>query len=196
LNQSQQKLKINLFGELWKLSKIKLKKTEFEALKTFSSKFKISKSEALLDVNFYTFLRTRGISFYEDFENTSKKGLVNNGKSQIEVWFANKKVKKINLSNLNNENLLFPLFNIQKSSLDYSNLQAGMYVEQKEIGLIASYEMFLAKFDINNLSYHFVEVINAEKKFQMLYEIKYCGEIISKNSKTDSLITYQYSFEI
>ena len=196
MNQSQQKLKINLFGELWKLSKIKLKKTEFEALKTFSSKFKISKSEALLDVNFYTFLRTRGISFYEDFENTSKKGLVNNGKSQIEVWFANKKVKKINLSNLNNENLLFPLFNIQKSSLDYSNLQAGMYVEQKEIGLIASYEMFLAKFDINNLSYHFVEVINAEKKFQMLYEIKYCGEIISKNSKTDSLITYQYSFEI
>ena len=196
MNQSHQKLKINLFGELWKLSKINLKKTELEALKTYSSKFKISKSEALLDVNFFDFLRARDITFYEDFENTSIKGLVNNGKSQIEIWFANKKVKKIKLFDLNNENLLFPLFDIQKTTLNYNMLQNGLYVEQKEIGLVSSYEMFLPQFSINNLSYYFVEVVNADIKFQMLQEIKYNREIIPKNSKTDSLITHQYSFEI
>ena len=196
MNQPHQKLKINLFGELWKLSKIKLKKIELEALEAYSSKFKISKSEALLDVNFFDFLRTRGIGFYEDFENTSIKGLVTNGKSQIEIWFANKKVKKINLSNLNNEDFLFPLFNIQKTTLNYNSLQNGLYVEQREIGLIDSYEIFLTQFNINNLSYHFVEVVKADIKYQMLHEIKYNGEIIPKNSKTDSLITSQHSFEI
>lgn len=196
MNQSQYKLTINLFGELWKLSKIKFKKIELEALDVYSSKFKISKSEALLGVNFFDFLRTRGISFYEDFENTSIKGLVNNGKSQIEIWFANKKVKKINLFNLNNENLLFPLFDIQKTTLNYHTLQNGLYVEQKEIGLIASYEMFLPQFSINNLSYHLVEVVKADMQFQILHDVKYNGEIIPKNSKSDSLITHQHSFEI
>ena len=196
MNQSNKKLKINLFGELWKLSKIKLKATELEALEAYSSKINISKSEGLLDVNFFGFLRTRGISFYEDFENTSIKGLVTNGKSQMEIWFANKKVKKINLSNLNNEDFLFPLFNIKNAILNFNSLQTGLYVEQKEIGLIASYEMFLPQFIINDLSYHFIEVVKSDIKFQMLHEIKYNGELIPKSSKSDSLITYQYSFEI
>jgi hypothetical protein len=196
LNQSYQKLKINLFGELWKLSKIKLKKKELESLEAYSSKFKISKSEALLDVNFFDFHKTRGINFYEDFENITLKGLVNNSKSQIEIWFTNKKVNKINLSNLNNENLLFPLFDIRKAILNYNSLEIGLYVTQKEIGLIASYEMYLPKFNINALSFHFIEVVNDKMKFQMLHEIKYNEKLLSKSSKTDSLITYQHSFEI
>lgn len=196
MSVSKQKLKINFFGELWKLSKIEFAPEEIEALKAYSSKFEISKSEALLDVNFFSFLKTRGISFYEDFENTSISGLLNYGKSQIEIWYAHKKIKKIKLSDLNNEQLLFPLFKIEKSLLNYNSLPNGLFVEQKEKGLIASFEMLLPCFSIDLLSYSFVEVLKKDSKFQILHQIKYDDVILQKSSRTDTLITYIHSFEI
>jgi hypothetical protein len=91
----KQKLKINLFGELWKLSKIELEKQGLDALTSYSTKFKISKAEALLDINFYDRIGIDGIERYEDFKNIFISGILSGVKNQIEIWFAKKKLKNI-----------------------------------------------------------------------------------------------------
>jgi hypothetical protein len=52
--------------------------------------------------------------------------------------------------------LLFPLYNIHKTEIieDYS---LGIYVEQKAIGFIASYEIKLGNFNIDNLQFNLVQ---------------------------------------
>ena len=86
--------------------------------------------------------------------------------------------------------LLFPLFQTSKTtSIDVS--EPGLYIEQKEVGLVNSFELMLEKFDINQLLF---EVSNFENTIH-LSSLKYEGISIPKKKK-DALITYQNSFKI
>lgn len=190
------KLKINLFGELWKLSKINLNCNERSKIEIFAKKEEITIAEALLDINLYQENGFEKIDSYKDFKQETISGLIDNFKNQIEIWFANKKIGKYKIADLNNDLLIFPLYHIQKSEFNFKGLGKGIYIEQREIGLIATYEVFITNFEIDKLSYELIDVIKSNSWFRLLNKINYEGVLLKKRNKTDSLITSQFSFEI
>lgn len=196
MEQQQHKLKINLFGELWKLSLLKLEEDDLKVLEFFASKHQIPKTEALLDISLYQETWFKKIESYEGFPQTSISGLIDTPRNQIEIWFAKKKIKKYRIAELNNESLLFPLYQVENTDLDFGDLQQGLYVEQTETGLIGSYELLLPNFSIDKLSFQFMTLFKMHTQFRFLHTIKYDGIPVPKKQKPDSVMRSQYAFEI
>ena len=101
-----------------------------------------------------------------------------------------KKTNKLKLDELTQEQYLFPLYNTKIVFGSNKNIP-GIYIEQKEIGFIGSYEFKIEKFDLENLQFDFLEINNQ----LLLQNITYanCKTIFKKK---ETLITYQNSYEI
>jgi hypothetical protein len=67
----------------------------------------------------------------------------------------------------------------------------GIYIEQKEIGFIGSYEFKIEKFDIAELQFDLIELNNQLLLQNVLYHN--CNSVFKKK---ETLITYQNSFII
>ena len=183
------KLKINVFGELWTFKKLDFSDEELELYNSICFSMKIPIHKAILDPFFYHFLGNNSISNYEDLKGMTLKGLLNSPKNQIEIWFKNKKVQKLTMSTFNNEYLLFPLYKSETIEIT-SKLEEGIYVEQKEFGFISSYEFILDDdFNIDNLMF---DLINFDNK-QILNRFTYLNHKPIEIKK-EPLIVYQNSF--
>jgi hypothetical protein len=82
------------------------------------------------------------------------------------------------------------LYNIHKTEI-IENYSPGMYVEQKAIGFIASYEIKLDSFDIENLQFNLLQF----KDKQLLQQPTYQNKNF-RFRKKETLLIYQNSFEI
>lgn len=183
------KLKINLFGERWSFKKFNFSKDELEFYNSICFKLKKPIHKAILDPFFYYFMGNTSISNFDDLKGITLNGLLNSPKNQIEIWFKNKKVQKLNMSNLNNEYLLFPLYHSEKVEIT-SKLEEGIYIEQKEFGFISSYEFILEdNFNIENLIFH---LINFDNK-QILNKFNYYNQKPIEIKK-EPMIIYQNGF--
>lgn len=190
MSTSLQKLKVNLFGELFTLMRVVLNPMEREYYELIAARMKQPLHQAVLDPFFYYHLKLNSVDSLEKLPCEKVSGLMNTNKNQIEIWLEGKKILKIKLDELNQDQYLFPLYNIKKSVHNNQN-NSGIYVEQKEIGFIGSYEFKIQKFEMADLQFDFLEINN-----QLLL-----NKIIYPNSKTifkkkDTLITYQNSFVI
>lgn len=185
-----QKLKINLFGELWTLKKVVLNPMEQEYYELIAARIKQPLHLALLDPFFYYHLKLNSIDSLEKLPCETMSGLMNTPKNQIEIWLDGKKILKLKLDELNQDQYLIALYNTKVAMVNRSGKE-GIFIEQKEIGYIGSYEFKTEKFDIADLQFDLIELNN-----QLLL-----NKIIYPNSKTifkkkDTLITYQNSFVI
>ena len=185
-----EKLKINLYGESWKQLKIELTPDqiiEFEQKATF---LKMPLHQALNDPFFYYKLALPKIKGIDNLKKQTKNGLINSTKNQIEIWFQNRKVQKFKINELNNALLLFPLFS--SSVIKWNPSQdKGYYLEQRELGLIGSYELMVNSFDLDQLHFQLFEYNKVLHLENITYQQK---KMILK--KQDTLITFQNSFEI
>jgi hypothetical protein len=184
------KLKINLFGEVWKLKQLLL---PVELLKTFeetASRMKQPLIEVVIDPFFYHYLKSKTIQSVEDLQGKSIERLINSTKNQIEIWYKNKKVQKLKINDLKEELLLFPLYNTTIHNKN-SSLEDGIYIEQKEIGLVGSFEINTDDFNINNLEFQLVQT----KEDIFLINLMYKNQALVCKKK-DTLITFQNCFEI
>jgi hypothetical protein len=184
------KLKINLYGEAWKLKQLILseeQKTTFEAI---AKRMKQPLKEVIIEPFFYHYLKSKKIQSFDDLEGNNTEGLINSSKNQIEIWFKNKKVQKLKINHLREELLLFPLYNttIQKTSPLF---EKGIYVEQKEIGLIGSFEIYIGVFNIDDLEFQLLQTT----EWTLLERLVYQNQVLT-NKKKDTLITFQNCFEI
>lgn len=187
-NKMLSKLKINLYGENIVIRKVLLSEEDNFLFKKVADKMDQPMSQALVDPFFYYSLKNPQINSLEDLNCNYWDGLINNSKSQIEIWFQNKKIQKCKIDLLIDELLLFPLFQTSKTaSINVS--EPGLYIEQKEVGLVNSFELMLEKFDINQLLF---EISNFENTIH-LSGLKYKDITISKKRK-DTIITYQNGF--
>lgn len=185
-----QKLKINLFGELWTLKKVVLNAMEQEYYELIATRIKQPLHLAILDPFFYYHLKLNSVDSLENLPCETISGLMNTPKNQIEIWLDGKKIIKLKLDELNQDQYLIPLYNTKAAMVNKSDKQ-GIFIEQKEIGYIGSYEFKTEKFDIADLQFDLIELNN-----ELLL-----NKIIYLNSKTifkkkDTLITYQNSFVI
>jgi hypothetical protein len=185
-----QKLKINLFGELWTLKKVVLNPIEQEYFEQIASRLKLPLHEALLDPFFYFHLKLTSIQTLDKLPCEEKNGLMNTPKNLIEIWLDGKKIQKIKLDELNQDQYLIPLYNTKIAMVNSSNKQ-GIFIEQKAIGFIGSYEFKTAKFDIADLQFNLLELNNQ----LLLQNVTYpnCNSVFRKK---ETLITYQNSFVI
>lgn len=187
---STYKLKINLFGEFWKLKHLTLTESLLQTFEEVAMRMKQPLTELIIDPFFYHNLKNNAIQSIEDLEGNITEGLVNSPKNQIEIWYRNKKVKKLVINDLNEELLLFPLYSatLQKAN---SSLEKGIYIEQKEIGLIGCYEIYTKNFNIDNLDFQLLQT----DKLTILERLIYKNQVLISKKK-DTLITFQNCFEI
>ncbi len=184
------KLKINLFGEAWTLKRISISNEQKNDWEKIALKMNQSLCQAIIDPYFYYLLNEDTIQSMNDLVLIKIGGLINNQKNQIEIWYKNRKVHKLKINDLQEELLLFPLYNTSVSRIN-PDYETGIYIEQKEIGLIGSYEIRMNDFNINNLEFHLLEVDG----MIILKNLKYQNQNL-KSVKSDALLTFQNGYEV
>ncbi|CAM4276436.1 hypothetical protein [Flavobacterium terrigena] len=187
---STNKLKINLLGEAWNIKQMVFSNELLHTFEEVAARMKQPLTDALIDPFFYHYLKNKTIQSIDDLQGNSVEGLINSPKNQIEIWYKNKKIKKLKINDLKEELLLFPLYNttIQKSNI---NLENGIYIEQKEIGLIGSFEIHTDNFIIDELEFQLLQT----NEQTILEKLVYKNQVLVCKRK-DSLITFQNCFEI
>jgi hypothetical protein len=184
------KLKINLYGESWTLKKFECSTADFNLCINVAEKMKLSLEEALLSPFFYYNLKLPNIPSLEFLPAKKISGLLNTPLNQIEIWYDGIRIKKLNLSDFNQEDLLFPIYNVEKFEID-NKFEPGIYIEQKAFGLVASYEVTVVSFNIEKLHFRILELTDKT----LLQKITYDNQKL-KLKKKDVLIRYQNGFEV
>lgn len=187
---NSKKLKINLYGESWTLKKFECSPTDFDLCVEAAKKMKLCLIEALLNPFFYYNLKLPNIPSLEYLPGKSISGLLNTPSNQIEVWYNGVRIKRLKISDFKQDNLLFPLYNVEKIQIN-DNYKQGIYIEQKAFGLIGSYELAIDTFDIEKLNFRLLELSNKI----LLQKLKF-EDIELKLKTKDTLIRYQNGFEI
>ena len=172
------KLKINLYGESWRLKKLQLDEELANKLLGAFSALKISIGQALLDLEFYDHLNHPSLKGVEDLQFDEVGGLLNGRKSLVEIWFNGKKVQKLNLDSLFRPNTLFSLYNTRIFDIKKENLEPGIYLVENEIGLIACYELAIENFEIDKLCFNLLTFQSKLKKTEVLSELFYKDELL------------------
>jgi len=172
------KLKINLYGESWRLKKLQLDEELANKLIGAFSALKISIGQALLDLEFYEHLNHPSLKGIEDLQFDEVGGLLNGRKSLVEIWFNGKKAQKLNLDTLFRPNTLFSLYNTSILDINKENLEPGIYLLENEIGLIACYELAIENFDIDKLRFNLLTFQSELKKTEVLSELFYKDELL------------------
>lgn len=183
------KLKINLYGESWKLKKISASEKQILSWEKISLKMKKPLNEVLTDPFFYHFLNDDNIKSIDDIDGEIWEGMLNTSKNQIELWYKNKKLKKLKIDDLNEELLLFPLYNVKQNKL--TNNENGIYIIEKGVGMVGSYHTNTDNFNIDNLEFQLVNI----DYLTVLHNFKYKGKLLDF-IKSDILITYQNAYVI
>lgn len=182
-----QTLKINLHGESWTLKKFECNEEDLSACLKVANKMKRSLTQALLDPFFYYYLKIHNIQSLEHLPGKKWTGLLNTPKNQIEIILDGKKIKKLHIKDLNQEQLLFPLYNIHKTEIT-ENFNTGIYIEQKAIGFIASYEIKIDHFSIDDLQFHLLKLNDKQLLQKPIYQNKKV-----RIWKKETLLIYQNS---
>lgn len=187
------KLKIKLFGELWRLTKLNID----QSLKARAIEMEEPWPIAILSVDFFDTKEFQNITNYNDIGYLYASGLLNAHKSQIEIWYKGKRITKLKMSDLNNDHLLFPLYERNTNLFNYTELGAGIYVEECEIGLVGCCEIEVIDFKLYKLLFNCIIVQNGHEIFEILDTISYERKVLNINRKNmDALITKQVCFEV
>jgi hypothetical protein len=185
-----QTVKINLYGESWTLKKVECSEDDLNACMKVASKMKLPLVKALLDPFFYYYLKRPSFPSVEHLPGIKISGLLDNPKNQIEILLDGTKISKLHIKDLNQEQLLFPLYNVHKTKIT-EKYTSGIYVEQKAIGFIASYEIKVDDFTIDDLQFHLVQFNDK----QLLQKPSYQNnKVVFRKKRT--LLIYQNSFEV
>ena len=188
------KIRINTFGEGIEIRQLCLDSETREHWMAIAAKKNRLLTDLVLDPFFYYGLKDKKIKMLSDIDANLISGMQNTSKSQIEIWFKRRKVLKIQSHELFNEVVLFPLFQIDKqASFISDNLENGLYVIQKTIGLLRSewLEVECKQLHIDD----FVFTVDNYQKEHFLTDITYQNQKLSFK-KSDTIITYQTAFEI
>ena len=123
----------------------------------------------------------------ENLPGKKISGLLNSPKNHIEILVDGKKIRKHHFADLL---LLFPMFEVDRVTmpLDYT---PGIYVEQKAIGFVASYELKVEAINLDDLQFKLLEFKDKILLQKPTYQNK---NMLFRRKET--LLIYQNSFEV
>ena len=186
-------VKVKLFGESLKIHSLEFKKEHFPMIHEIALKLNEPINNALLNIKFYQFLNLKNISSVQDFVKNTLVGLNNTKISQVEIWLGRKRIQKFNVNELFHQKTLFPLFNVRINNLFKLNLKPGIYLEEKEVGLIDTYSIELKNFDINLLKFDLLKFNHSNTNYELLTKVSYNKKSL-KLIKQDTVLRYQNCF--
>jgi hypothetical protein len=184
------KLKINFHGESWTLKKFECNDFDFKECLKVAARMKLPLAKALLDPFFYYYLKIPTIASTEHLPGIKWSGLMNSPKNQIEIWYEGKKIKKLYIADIDQDLLLFPLYNKSKIEIreEYS---PGIYIEQQAIGFVGSYELNIESFDLEELQFNLLQFNDK----LLLQHPTYSNQKL-RFRKKETLLTYQNGLEV
>lgn len=185
-----QTLKINFHGESWMLKKFECNDESLNECLKVAHKMKVPLFKALIDPFFYYYLKIPSIPSVQHLPGKKRAGLLNTAKNQIEILLDGKKLKKLDFNDLHQEQLLFPLYNTHITAIKEQYSQ-GIYIEQQAIGFIASYEIKIENFILEELQFNLLQFNDK----QLLQKPSYQNNKVLFKKK-ETLLIYQNSFEI
>jgi hypothetical protein len=183
------KLKINFHGESWTLKKFECSDYELDACLATADKMKLPLEKALLDPFFYYYLKIQNIASTEYLPGSKWSGLLDTPKNQIEIWYDGKKIKKLHITDIEQDLLLFPIYNKNKTEIKEED-GPGIYVEQQTIGFVGSYELNIETFNLEDLQFNLFQFNDK----LLLQQPIYCGQNL-RFRKKETLLIYQNAFE-
>jgi hypothetical protein len=188
------KLKINTFGEGIEIRKLNLDSATYQHWSEIALRKNKLLPDLLVDPFFYYGLKDLRFTELSDIDSRLISGMMNTTKSQIEIWHERHKVLKIKAHELFNTNVLFPLFHLKEShSFVSGELEQGIYVIQKTIGLIRQEELLITDTALN-IDYFYFKSTEFQA-IKILTDIQYQTDYFTF-VKSETTITYQTAFEI
>lgn len=185
------KIKINIFGEGIEIKRLNLPDDIIADWKERAERKQSSLCDKIIDPFFFYGLKHPLYTSLDDIPFQSISGMLDSPKNQLEIWFDRKKVMKWYASELFNEMVLFPLFQIRKEILA-DEFQSGIIIQQRERGLLATLELYVEEKSLNLDDILFT--IKSGLGFNFLTDITHKGSAF-KFIKKDTLITSQLAFE-
>jgi hypothetical protein len=181
------KLKINLFGESWKLKRLEIDQKSIIEIAERCKSLNVNVGSALIDFSFWEELKNPKIKSIENIAFYEIGGLMNNRQCQIEFWFNGKRKLKLNLNNLFRPSTLFDLYNTRNTEIKKKDLEPGIYIIDNEIGLIASYELEIEDFRIDDISFNLISYIDDNTKTEVLTNLFY-RNVLLELKRSDLLL--------
>jgi len=188
-------LRIKLYGESLKIHKIELNIAKLKNFNKVANELNEPLNMAILNLDFFSLLNMSEVNSMTDIIDKTFNGLVNNKKSQIEISHGRRKIGKFNVDELFRETRLFPLFNTQTTIFNTDNLSEGIYIVEKEIGLVGQYELRLNNFQVDLLKFFLTKIEVQEIEYEILNNISYDNKFLT-SFKSDTLLTSQSCFVI
>ncbi|MGO4820589.1 MULTISPECIES: hypothetical protein [unclassified Flavobacterium] len=184
------KLKINFHGESYTLKKFECSDYEIKECMKVATKMKLPLTKALLDPFFFYYLKISAIASTEYLPGTKWFGLLDSPRNQIEIWYDGNKIRKLHINDIDQDLLLFPLYNKSKIEIieEYS---PGIYVEQHAIGFVGSYDLNIESFNLEDLQFNLLQYNDK----LLLQPPTYSNQKLHSRKK-ETLLTYQHAFEI
>jgi len=186
-------LRIKLFGESFKIHKLKIDDNMMPMLVNVANKVKLPLLEALLDINFFRILNSQGLQCVNDLIEHTFNGLINNYRNQVEISYGRKRIAKFKIEELFYSTTLFPLYNTQINNININTISSGIYIEEREIGLIGTYEIMIEELQIDLLKFYLTKIILSNENLELLKMITYESQLM-ECVKSDSLLRHQRCF--
>lgn len=183
-------IKLRLYGESFRTHLLHPKDIPLEDLMDVAERLKEPIEEALLSGAFFNILNQKKLKTIEDMIRQTFGGLINTPKNKIEIWYGRKCLQKFSLNELFHPSTLFPLFNSTREQLDIK-LSNGIFLIEKEVGLIAEYVFKCDSFNINHLKFSIYDAEYQSLNLQLLTAMHYDSKRL-ESQKSDTLITYRY----
>jgi hypothetical protein len=184
------KLKINFHGESWTLKKFECNDNDLKECIKVAARMKLPLEKASLDPFFYYYLKIPAIASTEHLPGKKWSGLLDSSKNQIEIWYKAKKIKKLQIGDIDQDLLLFPIYNRNKIEIN-KEYSPGIYVEQQAIGFVGSYEMNIETFNLEDLQFNLLQFNDK----LLLQPPTYSSQNL-RFRKKETLLIYQNGFEV
>jgi len=186
-------LRIKLYGEAFKIHKIKIDSKILPKFEYTALKLKEPLHIAILNVDFFRTLNLCDFQGLNDIIESTINSLINNNKNQVEINFGRKRIAKFKIDELFRQRTLFPLYNVQINTDINNNLVKGLYLVEKEIGLVGSFEKKVENLKIDLVKFHLSKMDLLNENHELLNKIEYDGKSL-RLLKSDSLLRSRNCF--
>jgi hypothetical protein len=187
---------INLFGDGMYYNIIELSAGELDKIKTISDLLETPIEELLFDLSV---LESLGYDSISQFPSVSSGGGIRFEKETKFEWKGNRKtLRKFPITELSNDDLLFPAYLIKEINLDLAQFNDPTKIRFVLIEIIRGN---LGKYSLDDttqledVTFEFTTIQNQNKSEKLLTNIRYQGKKL-KNKAKDGVILKQFAVRV
>jgi hypothetical protein len=162
-----------------------------EDLNAVAKRLHLPIQEAILDPDFYFLLNKKEWQNHQDLCSFAYTGLLNSEQAQLEIRINGRKKRRILLSEILSQELLFPIYDFTIKEVPLKE-KGSLLIIENETGLVACHRLLLSKLNLEKLHFTFTDVNTEYENLRFLSELRYDGKILPSAGR-DTLVTANYA---